>query len=187
MPIVDLFIIILFIVAALYGFRKGIIVQLGAVGGIIGGIILCRLIGGSVTRAIAPADAQPNELYIYGVFVYILVFVVGYIAIRLLARLIKTVTSTLHISIIDRIGGAIFSVFQWFLFASFILNIWQAFSPSVDVVSYSKLAGGRPAKAILDLAPMVLGAETSQAIFGTVEKVGQIKRITDQFNDENEE
>lgn len=181
MTLFDIFILVVFIGAILYGLKKGIITQLGALGGIIVGVVLCRLLGSAVTKALSPADSSAEELYVYGIFINIILFIAGYLGTRILARLLRTVTSTLSLSLFDRILGVVFSVFEWMLFLSFFLNIWQAFSPDVNIIDYSKMGNRKPARALVDLAPAVLGAETSEAIFGTVEKVGQIKRITDQF------
>ncbi|MBR6747281.1 MAG: CvpA family protein, partial [Muribaculaceae bacterium] len=88
------------------------------------------------------------------------------------ANLVKTVTKSLHLTVFDRIAGAIFSLFEWFLIFSLLLNIWQAFRPDIDITSKSSLADGRAAKAVVDFAPKVLGSESFKEIVTAVANVG---------------
>ena len=48
MSIIDIVIVVVFVGAIIYGLYKGIISQLGSLGGIILGIIACRIFGDSV-------------------------------------------------------------------------------------------------------------------------------------------
>lgn len=172
MAALDILILLIFIVSIVYGLRRGIITQLGSVGGVIVGIIACRLFSGSVTRLFAGSNPDANDLYVSGVFASVLIFLVGFIAARLVASLIKTVTHSLHLTVIDRVGGTLFSIFEWFLIFSLLLNIWQAFRPDIDITSNSRLADGRAARAVVDFAPKVLGSETFKDFVTAVASVG---------------
>ena len=171
MAALDILILLIFIVSVVYGLRRGVITQLGSVGGVIVGIIACRLFSGSVTHLFAGSNPDANDLYVSGVFASVLLFIVGFIAARLVAGLIKTVTHSLHLTVIDRIAGALFSLFEWFLIFS-LLNIWQAFRPDIDITSNSRLAEGRAARAVVDFAPKVLGSETFKDFVTAVASVG---------------
>lgn len=173
MAALDILILLIFIVSVVYGLRRGVITQLGSVGGVIVGIIACRLFSGSVTRLFAGSNPDANDLYVSGVFASVLLFIVGFIAARLVAGLIKTVTHSLHLTVIDRIAGALFSLFEWFLIFSLLLNIWQAFRPDIDITSNSRLADGRAARAVVDFAPKVLGSETFKDFVTAVANVGK--------------
>ena len=172
MSILDIILLLIFVVSIIYGFRKGMIVQIGAVGGVIVGILACRLFGPWLTGVFTSSDADANDIYICGVFANVLLFLIGYICARLVASLIKTVTHGLHLSIIDRLAGALFSLFEWMLVASIALNLWQAFRPELDVTKNSKLADGRAAAAVMDLAPKVFGSETARDFLDAVSSVG---------------
>lgn len=172
MTAIDILILLIFIVSIAYGLRRGFITQLGSVGGVLVGILACRLFSDTVTDFFAGSDPDANDLYVSGVFACVLLFIVGYIAARLVARLVKTVTNSLHLTVFDRVAGALFSLFEWFLVFSLLLNIWQAFRPDIDITSGSRLAGGRAAKAVVDFAPKVLGSETFKDFVSAVASVG---------------
>lgn len=173
MAALDILILLIFAVSIIYGLRRGFITQLGSVGGVIVGIIACRLFSGHVTHLFAGSDPDANDIYVSGVFASVLLFIVGYISARLVARLIKSVSNTLHLTVFDRIAGALFSLFEWFLIFSLLLNIWQAFRPDIDITSGSRLANGRAAAAVVDFAPKVLGSETFKEFVTAVANVGK--------------
>lgn len=187
MTLFDFLIFILFGGALWYGYRKGVIMQLGAVGGIIVGFILCRVLGSTLTKAFAPKAATPSDLYVYGVFANLLLFAIGYVFMRLLANTIKSISTTLRLSIIDRTLGAIFTFLEWTLIASFLLNVIQAFNPKADLLGHARFAHKAPAKFVMHFAPTMLGAKTSDNIFGTVEKIGEAKEQLDEHREEIEE
>lgn len=173
MTAIDILMILIFIVSIIYGLRRGVITQLGSVGGVIVGIIACRLFSAPLTRFFAGDSPDANDMYVSGVFADVLLFIVGYISARLVANLVKTVTRSLHLTVIDRVAGALFSLFEWFLIFSLLLNIWQAFRPDIDVTAGSRIADGRAAEAVKDLAPKVLGSETFKDFVTTVANVGK--------------
>jgi len=173
MTAIDVLMILIFIVSIIYGLRRGVITQLGSVGGVIVGIVACRLFSGALTRFFAGDTPDANDMYVCGVFADVLLFIVGYISARLVASLIRSVTRTLRLTVLDRVAGAMFSLFEWFLIFSLLLNIWQAFRPDIDVTAGSRIAGGRAASALKDLAPKVLGSETFKEFVTAVANVGK--------------
>lgn len=172
MTAIDILILLIFIVSIIYGLRRGVFSQIGSVGGVIVGIIACRLFAGAVTDLFTGDNPDPNDIYVSGVFANVIIFIVAFIAARLLARLVKSVSDSLHLSIFDRIAGALFSLFEWFLILSLLLNIWQAFRPDIDITSGSRIADGRAAKAVVDFAPKILGSETFKDFVTAVANVG---------------
>lgn len=172
MAALDVLIMLIFIAAVAYGLYKGFIAQLGSVGGVLVGIVACRLFSTPLARLLAGGQPDANDMYISGVFACVILFIVGYFSARLVAGLVKTVSRALHLTIFDRIGGAVFTIFEWFLVFSLLLNIWQAFRPDISVIAGSRLAGGRAASAVIDFAPKVLGSETFKDFVSTVASIG---------------
>lgn len=165
MGAIDILIILLFIGSIIYGLARGVIVQLGSVGGILGGIVLCRLFGTALTNLFVGSESTPNEVYVAGVFANVILFLAGYLSIRVVAHLVKSVASKLRLTPIDRVCGAAFSLFEWFFLFSLLLNVWQAVDKKSDVTGGSKLFEGRTAAAVIDFAPMVVGSETAQSLW----------------------
>lgn len=172
MSTLDIIILIVFAASILYGVKRGIIAQLGSVGGVIVGVAACRLLGDQTALLIArlteSGAAQPG--YVDSVAANVLLFIAGYLLTRVLAKMLRGVAHALCLGIADRIGGALFSLFAWFLAFSIAMNLWQVLTPGSDVTRHSRLSDGRAARAILDLAPKVLGGVTSAQPFSPGER-----------------
>lgn len=169
MSIIDIVILIVFIAAAAYGWWRGMIVQIGSLAGVLLGILLCRLFGNAFCDFLSGlfSDGKPSDdtVYISGVIANVILFIIGFICAKLVAHLIKTVTHAVKLSLIDKLCGVVFAIFEWFLVLSILMNIWQICRPGSHILSDSSLGGGRAAHAIMNLAPNVLGNETAHAIF----------------------
>ncbi len=77
MTAIDILILLIFIVSIIYGLRRGFIMQLGSVGGVLVGIVACRIFSESVTRFFAGDSPDANDMYVSGVFACVLLFIVG--------------------------------------------------------------------------------------------------------------
>lgn len=163
----DIVILIIFAASILYGLKRGIISQLGSVGGILVGIAACHLFGDHAAAIIGGllGDDSVSACYVDSVIANVLLFIIGYILTRVIAKLLHTVVHAAFLGIVDRIAGAIFSLFAWFLIFSILLNVWQVLTPSTDLASKSRISNGKAARAIIDLAPNVLGGQTARQLF----------------------
>ena len=159
----DIAIIIIFIASAVMGFRKGLIGQIGSVAAVIIGILACRMFGPPATEMIMPAgDEEVNSMprYCATILAYAGVYIVAYYAVIIVAKMLKTVTHTLLLGPLDRIGGAVVSVIKWFMAVSVALNLYMAIFPSTDLCSKSNIGNGQPVRWIIELAPAAWGAFT---------------------------
>lgn len=171
MNTLDIIILIVFAVSILYGLRRGVIAQLGSVGGVIVGVIACRAFGDSaaIVTGRLLGSATDTSCYVNSVIANVALFIAGFLLTRLIAKMLKGIVHALCLGIIDRIAGALFSLFAWFLAFSIALNLWQVITPDKDITTSSKLSDGKAAKAIIDLAPKLLGGETAAQLFSTGE------------------
>lgn len=168
MSAIDIIIIVVFIGAVIYGYWKGVIVQIGSLAGILLGILACRLFGPWLADLLGGATGESQSLdmsYVNGVVANVILFILGFICAKLVARIIKTVTTAVKLSLVDKLLGVIFCLFEWFLILSILLNVWQVLRPGTNIIASSTLGNGRAARAVIDLAPAVLGTETATAIF----------------------
>lgn len=162
MSALDILIIIVFVGAIVYGLYKGVIAQMGSLGGILLGIVACRLFGDDFARFLGTvlpdmtSDAA-SSAYVNGIIANVIIFIVVYILAVLIAKLIRKLTHALCLGVIDRIAGAIFCLFKWFLAFSIVLNVWLAFDPNAGFQKKSSIGGGVAVKAIISLAPTTLG------------------------------
>ena len=155
MTTLDIVLIIVFVVSVVLGFRKGIIVQAGSLGGIIFGVVLCHFFGDRCAMLLAGAGETPG--YVDCVLANIIVFVAGYLSVKAVAHFCKELTHALALGGLDRIGGAVFSLFQWMLVLSIVLNLWQMVKPSANFAAHSTLGNGHAIEAVMGLAPAMLG------------------------------
>lgn len=154
MTTLDVIILAVFAGSVAYGFYRGVIVQVGAVAAILFAVVLCRLGCYPLAEFIA-GDGEPSSIDV--VVAKVIVFVAGYLGVRVVASLFKKVTHSLSLGGLDRLGGAVFSLFQWMLVLSLLLNLWLVIKPDASLAEMSTLANGHAAPAIVRLAPVVLG------------------------------
>lgn len=155
MTTLDIILLIVFVVSVALGFRKGMIVQAGSLGGILLGVLLCHIFGDRCAAMIAGAGEAPT--YVDCVLANIIMFVVGYLSVRAVAHFCKQLTHALALGGLDRLGGAVFSLFQWMLVLSILLNLWQMVKPSTNFLAMSTLGNGHAIEAVMGLAPGLLG------------------------------
>lgn len=162
MSILDIAIIVVFVGAIIYGLYKGVIAQLGSLGGILLGVLACRFFGADLARAIGgilpdmSSDASTTA-YIDTIVANVIIFLVVYVLSIVLSRFLRKITHALCLGVFDRIVGAVFSMFKWFLVFSIVLNIWLVFDADAGFEKKSKLGGGVAIRAIVQLAPSAFG------------------------------
>lgn len=160
MNAIDFIILGVFILAAIVGWTKGLIGQAGTIAGIILAVVVCRFFGGTVADMIVSPGSEHAELY--RVLVYALTFAVTYLVVKLVASLCTKALNAIHLSIINRVGGVLFSVGAWLLILSIVLNVYLAVAPA-DIDKFND-----PAKpwrtAVARCAPALMGyLQTRQA------------------------
>lgn len=149
--------------ALIYGLYKGFIAQLASIGGLILGIVACRLFhqhAGNLMMSLFPtAFTSETTAVITG---SLLLFIVVYFFIAAFARLLKRLTHALCIGWADRLLGGVASVFKWMLLSSIIINIWYFIAPESPVFTSAHVMDGRPFKAVTELAPKIFGIISEQ-------------------------
>ena len=103
------------------------------------------------------ADAATQPGYVDKVMANIILFIIGYLSVRIVAHFFKTVVRSLSLGVLDRIAGALFSCFEWMLALSILLNLWLLVKPSTPFLAMSTIGNGHAIEAILSLAHALLG------------------------------
>jgi len=163
MSSIDIALVIVFVAAIIYGLYKGLIAQLGSLGGIILGVIACRIWGDDAVRIVGEVlpemtSGAQTAGYVNSVIGNVLLFLLVYMLTVLIAKLLRNITSALSLGWIDRLLGSVFGLVKWFLILSLILNLWEAVLPEYSLVKSSQLAGGVAIRTVLDLAPTLFGS-----------------------------
>jgi uncharacterized membrane protein required for colicin V production len=150
MDAIDIFLLIIIAGGAILGYRRGLVMQVGHIAGVIGSIVICRLFGGVVADMFGAESASAIGM------AYIATFVVGYIAAYLLSRTLNNVLHALSLGIVDHLAGAVFKVLQYMLVVSVLFQLWFVIKPSEREV----ICAVPWHAAIVELAPTVLSMTT---------------------------
>lgn len=160
MTTLDIIILIVFAGSVLIGFRSGLLRQVGSLGGLVAGVLLCRIGSAWLSAVIAGhgADGAPSApTYTDIVLAHLILFIAGFCCVKAVAHFCRRLTHALSLGIVDRLAGVLFCLFEWMLVLSLILNLWLIVKPQTSIASMSTLANGHAAPAIVSLAPKVLG------------------------------
>lgn len=163
MGTIDIIIILLITTGALRGAYKGFIKQLSSLGGIVLGIIACRMFGDWASKILSAIVPELKELPFadtaISILGHIVLFIFVYINIALIATMIRGITNKLSLGVFDRVAGALLCVFKYLLALSLLLNLWFLLKPSSSIFSSSHILDGSLLKFVIDLAPWVINSK----------------------------
>ncbi len=151
MQVFDIILFIILAAAVVLGFIKGFCAQLGAISGVVIGIIMCRMFGDSFQRLIFGAESGMG----YTIAAYAILFIVVYLLCFLVARLFSSTLSALHLGIINRVAGAVFSLIIWVVVISIGINVYLVIEPKDKGFFMNRNKPWRPT--ITMVAPNLLG------------------------------
>ncbi len=159
MSAVDIIIILVICVAAITGFTKGAIRQIGSTAGVVAGFIAARLFGAQVGLILRTTNPEGAELppVVQEIMGCIIVFLAVWIAVFIIVRLVRGIIKVIGLSFLDRLGGALLMVLKWLLGISVVMNIWYFFAPESSVFSSSAIFGGSILRFIMNLFPWLMG------------------------------
>lgn len=150
MTALDILILAVAGVAAVLGFRRGIVAQAGQIAAVIAGVALARMFGSRAAGWLGGADPSA----INTVCAYIAVFVIVYGVVLIIFKMLRSTVHGLKLGIIDNLAGAAFKAAEWLLLLSIGLNIFFIISGGEGDVRHSD----KPWRsATIDFAPAVIG------------------------------
>lgn len=116
--------------------------------GVIAGVAVCRMLAHTVAGWLGePADTANV------VVANVAVFAVVYLACFFLGRLMHSLLRTLHLSIVNRLAGALFCALEVALVFSLAMNLWAVVLPG-SAPATADTGGMRGL--VFDLAPKLL-------------------------------
>ncbi|MBD5183197.1 MAG: CvpA family protein [Bacteroidales bacterium] len=155
MSIFDIILLVILLAAAVMGCIKGFCAQIGSIAGVVIGIIMCRIFGDNVKVLLF----GPQSGMGYTIAAYAILFVVVYLLCFIVARLFSSTLSALHLGIINRVAGGVFSVLVWAIILSIVINIYLVIEPGDKGFFLNKNKPWRPT--VTMLAPNLLGYLTN--------------------------
>lgn len=163
----DILTLIIVAVGCFLGFRRGLMAQVGSVFGILAGIICCNIFGHEIAAHFLSEDDGVETLLLVNAMTYVSIFVVCYLLGRLCGHLIAGAMRVFRLGIVNRLCGAAFTVFEYLLVFSLLLNAFVGAFPNTRITSdYEGVK-----KFVLNLGPEVLGSETIGEIYDKVQNI----------------
>ncbi len=157
----DIVILVALIISTLLGLRRGLIVSLISLAGLILGIMLA----GNYYKILASMLAFIPNASAADITAFILILVAVLIVTAIIARVLKKAASMVMLGWIDHIGGAIFGLFMGAILWGALLAIWGKFFGS-GLVTQSLIA-----TMLLNNFPLVLAFLPAE--FGSIRQFFQ--------------
>lgn len=173
MSAIDILILVVLAAAAFFGYTKGAVRQIGSVAGVVVGYIAAKALGAragiallmpqadaeaeatadAATAAAASTMTQP----VAEILGSVIVFTAAFIAVYIIARVLRGAVSMAGLGPLDSLAGAVLSAAKWFLAVSIVLNLLVHLSPGNSFTASSRLLGGQALKWIIDFFPWLMG------------------------------
>lgn len=159
----DIFVLILLCAAAIWGYTRGIVVQMGSLLAFALAIAACRIFGDAATSAVMammggetavtdPAQSLMSR-FMAECIANVALFLIVWIGVWFLSRAVKFVAKSLRLGFLDSLAGALFMLLKAGLVVSFIINFARFAAPNSALAqAQGWLMGG-----VADLAPQLLG------------------------------
>lgn len=154
MGTLDIIILAVILLAAVYGAFKGFVHQIGTITALVAAVLVCRFFGARVAASIVDASAQYASAY--RMLVYVLLFVLVFASIRFVADLFGTLLSKMHVRVIDRVAGGIFSAAAAVLVMSIAVNVYLTLAPA-DHRHFENCPNKPWRTAVISFAPRLMG------------------------------
>lgn len=159
----NIFVLLLLCAAVIWGYRRGIVVQIGSLLAFALAIAVCRIFGGAATdivmttmggkeKVINPAQSLMSR-FMAECIANVTLFVIVWIGVWFLSRAVKFVANSLRLGFLDSLAGALFMLLKAGLVISFIINLARFAAPDSALAK----AQGAIMGTLADLAPGLLG------------------------------
>lgn len=153
MTFIDIVLLFIALCAIVTGAIKGFVHQMGTIAGLIGGILVCRIFGADVADWAVTRGTENAGLL--RAVVYCGLFLVVFLGLALVAKLVGAILSAIKLRFVDRVGGALFRLALWMLIVSLFLNVYLGICPN-DKARFN--VPSKPWRGmVVDMAPKLLG------------------------------
>ena len=165
MNYVDFTILLIAVIGFLYGLIKGVIRQVGSLGGFIAGIVVARFFGGSFSALLREMFDLPEG--VSRVIAYSLLFLIVYIICVQLMRLIHHITHHVALGWLDRLAGALFGAVKYLVILSIVLNLVHIIDPKGNLIPEKETASSQFYGYTLRVAPLLFSMAQEQFVSET--------------------
>ena len=179
MSTIDFLLIIVVIAATIYGYCKGILSQMGALAGVLIGILCCRLFADDVAAYfnsyfVDSTSTKSSSMFLNNIIAYIVVFLAAYFGAKLISKLLTTIFAKVKLGVVNRFAGVVFAVVQALVLLSLGLNLWIALFPESELVTSKK---GYADERLVNLAPDILGSDMAKDIINATKDLSKKEEL----------
>lgn len=152
MATTDVILLVLSVAACALGAWRGAVRQIGIVVAFVLALLVCCGFGAQTAALLLPSGVAGDTAMQWAV--YVVLFVVVFVAVTLLARLVHASFSVARMGLLDRIAGALLQLGIWLVAGSVLLNIYFTVVPA----DRGRFADGKPWRTlVVEAAPAVMG------------------------------
>lgn len=168
MTTIEIVILIILALCLAWGYKKGVVVQLGSLLSFAIAIAACQIFGDAASDAVLAiighkppeADASLTEMaresmavYAAKVIGHTVLFLLVWLGVWLASRTVRFMAKSVHLGFIDAAAGALFMALKGALIMSIIVNFAKFVAPESGLATNDgPIIGG-----VADFAPMLLG------------------------------
>lgn len=149
------------VISAVYGYKRGLARLTPRVIAVAFGIIAARILAPglspTLTGLFPSVDGTYRQWFVYDTVATSLIFCATYAVFRIVTGFIGKVFADKEHTILNNLGGAIFSMFEWLLFLSIAFNLLVASSSSSPLMRAVRGDDGNTLEETMLLSPAVLG------------------------------
>lgn len=118
----DIVIVVILIIGIVRGCMRGIVKQAGSLVGMIAGLVIARLFAPTVLEPLLRSMFDIPEA-IYTPLSYLITFLIVLWGVQLLALLLQKILEKIKLGAVNRVAGALFSLYRYALIVSIVLNV----------------------------------------------------------------
>lgn len=145
------------------GWRTGLIHQMAGVLGIAFGVVMARVFCAPVSAWIIerlPSLAEGfAATYKVHILASALVFGAVYVAFGIIAGVLRSALSLLHVGALNAMAGAAFSLLKWVMIMSVVYNLILALHPSGALADFCDDGDGNLVELVMYAAPALMGTQ----------------------------
>ncbi len=150
MNIIDIITLVCFALSIAWGFKSGVIRQLGSLAGLIVAIFLAKGFGSQVATLLHIGGKNPH---IWG---YIIVLILSLVGVALLSKGLSKFAKAVGLGVLDRVAGATLSAITCALVLSILFSIFNLANNALGMVKESTLKESKFYKPTISVSNYIL-------------------------------
>jgi len=153
MNYIDIILVILLVLAAISGYRKGLVAEVASLAALILGI------WGAIEFSYITSDVLVENFNLesdhLGIISFVVTFVVIVILVHVVGNVVNKMVETVMLSFINRLAGLVFGVLKAALILSILLVLFNKIDEDVHILSEKSKANSRMYEPIRSFAPSI--------------------------------